>query len=67
MLRFTVGSLLLNRERFEEAIVEYRAGLVLVPQSPEAHNNLGGALAATGRTAEAISELEHALRLDPSW
>ena len=66
MLRFTVGSLLLKREKFEEAIEEYRAGLALAPDSPEAHNNLGGALAATGRTAEAISEFEHALRLDPT-
>ena len=56
---------MIKAERFEEAIVEIRAGLALAPDSAEAHNNLGGALAATGRTAEAIAEFEHALRLNP--
>ena len=44
----------------------FRAGLALMPESPQGHNNLGGALAASGRTAEAIAEFEQALRLDPN-
>ncbi len=61
-----LGSLLVEREQFREAIDAFRAGLALVPESPQGHNNLGGALAASGRTAEAIAEFEQALRLDPN-
>ena len=61
-----LGSLLVEREQFREAIDVFRAGLALVPDSPQGHNNLGGALAASGRTAEAIAEFEQALRLDPN-
>ena len=35
------------------------------PQAPEARGNLGAALAASGRTEEAIAEFEEALRLNP--
>jgi len=65
-LYFRVGSLLVEREQYREAIDAFRAGLALMPESPQGHNNLGGALAATGRTAEAIVEFEQALRLDPN-
>ena len=65
-LFFRAGSLLVEREQFREAIDVFRAGLALVPESPQGHNNLGGALAASGRTAEAIVEFEQALRLDPN-
>jgi Flp pilus assembly protein TadD len=47
-------------------LIEFRAGLALIPDSPEAHNNLGSALAASGRKEEAIAEFEHALRLNPN-
>ena len=66
VLYFRLGSLLVEREQFREAIDVFRAGLALVPESPQGHNNLGGALAASGRTAEAIVEFEQALRLDPN-
>ena len=65
MIHLTRGSLLVKRQRFEEAIDEFRAGVALIPNSAEAHNNLGGALAASGRTAEAIVQFEQALRLNP--
>ena len=55
-----------NVNSFEKPIDVFRAGLALVPESPQGHNNLGGALAASGRTAEAIAEFEQALRLDPN-
>ena len=66
VLYFRLGSLLVEREQFREAVDVVRAGLALVPESPQGHNNLGGALAASGRTAEAIVEFEQALRLDPN-
>jgi Flp pilus assembly protein TadD len=66
VLHFTLGTLLVERNRLQEAIDAFRAGLALVPESPQGHNNLGGALAASGRTVEATAEFEHALRLDPN-
>jgi Flp pilus assembly protein TadD len=36
------------------------------PNSSDAHNNLGAALALMGRISEAIEELKSALRLDPN-
>ena len=32
-----------------------------------AHNNLGGALSAIGKNAEAIDQFRQALRLDPNF
>jgi Tfp pilus assembly protein PilF len=60
---FHIGALLVERTDCEEAIEAFRAGLALMPESPQGHNNLGGALAASGRTAEATAEFEQALRL----
>jgi Tfp pilus assembly protein PilF len=37
------------------------------PDNPRAHQNLGAALDAAGRTGEAIAEYEAALRLDPNY
>jgi tetratricopeptide (TPR) repeat protein len=64
-LRFRMGTLLLQLNRFAEAAEELRAVVAVSPQAPEAHGNLGAALAASGRTEEAIPEFEEALRLKP--
>jgi hypothetical protein len=38
----------------------------LKPSFAMAHNTLGGALAAVGKTAEAIAQFELAIRYDPN-
>jgi tetratricopeptide (TPR) repeat protein len=38
-----------------------------MPQSPEAHNNLGIALGSQGRIDEAVAEFEAALRIKPDF
>ena len=43
-----------NQGRTEEALTEYRKSLAINPQYPDALNNMGHALAAQRRHAEAI-------------
>lgn len=50
-----------------DAIAEYRAAVRLEPSYPEAHFNLGSALAHSGGLEEAIAEYETALRLKPDY
>jgi Flp pilus assembly protein TadD len=50
-----------------EAIDSLRAALTWNPDSPEAHNNLGIALASSGRKADAVEEFRRALALDPEF
>jgi Flp pilus assembly protein TadD len=52
-------------QRFSEAAAEFRLALKLTPNSSEAHNNLGIALASQGRLEEAIGEFQLALKLQP--
>jgi len=49
----------------EGAIREYRAYLLVRPDSPDVRSNLGAALASTGRYAEAIVEYQAALKRLP--
>src|SRR6185312_10595305 len=50
----------------DEAVAHYREALRYDRTDPEAHDNLGLALAAEGRGAEAIAEFEAALRMNPA-
>ena len=60
-----VGVLLRTR-RFAEAIRELRSVLVRDPGNPTALQDLGRALAETGRLDDAVEAAERALSLDPS-
>jgi serine/threonine-protein kinase len=51
--------------RFEEAEVQYRAGLARDPSSVTGHHWLGANLLNRGRTDEALVELRLATQLDP--
>lgn len=53
--------------RLKDAIAEYQISLRLNPAYAEAHNNLGDALAAVGRTAEAATQFATALQLRPNY
>jgi tetratricopeptide (TPR) repeat protein len=52
--------------RPEEAVAHCRASLRLKPDDPDAHYNLGNALAAQGRKAEARDEFSKVLAANPS-
>lgn len=52
---------------FKDATDEFRAALQLMPDSAEAYNNLGIALASQGEIDEAIDQFQRALRLQPAF
>jgi tetratricopeptide (TPR) repeat protein len=51
----------------EQAITLYRGGLALCPDDEIAHYELGRVLAERGRYAEAESEFEAALKINPGF
>jgi len=61
-----LGLSLAKQGRLDRAIVHYRAGLAIDPESVEAHTNLGIALARLGRLAEALPHFERVCELDPA-
>ena len=66
-LHYDFGSFLLEIDRVDEAIVEFRAALKLSPRAVEAHNNLGVALGTKGEMSEAIDQFRAALAIDPNF
>jgi type IV pilus biogenesis/stability protein PilW len=50
--------------KLAQAEADYRHALLVRPNYPEAHNNLGQLLARTGRTTEALSEFDKALDIN---
>jgi len=64
--RVELGRVLLDLERYAEAITELRKALRLVPEEPEAHYRLGLALRATGDTEGARQALSRYRELTQS-
>jgi tetratricopeptide (TPR) repeat protein len=62
--RHALGRLLIEQEQMPAAIEHLRIAALQTP-APEIHNDLGIALAATGRLDEAIEQFSQALQLDP--
>jgi spermidine synthase len=65
--KYQRGTDLLVARHYPEAINALRSALIWNDKSAEAHNNLGIALASTGRTDEAIDQFRLALRIDPEF
>src|SRR5262249_4564033 len=65
--KYQKGTDLLVARQYPEAISEFRSALTWNDKSAEAHNNLGIALASTGRTEEAIDQFRLALASDPEF
>ena len=61
------GTDLLVARRYPDAVGQLREALTWNPDSAEAHNNLGIALASTGRMDEALTEFKQALAIDPEF
>jgi Flp pilus assembly protein TadD len=57
----------LEDQRFANAAARFEAALQVRPDWPEAHNNLGIALASQGRIAEALTHFERAVQLKPDF
>jgi spermidine synthase len=58
---------LLEQRDYTEAVDEFLAALQLMPESVEAHNNLGIALASQGKLEQAIDEFRRALAVQPDF
>jgi len=67
MAHSSLGVLLYNQGRIEEAMVQFRKAVQLVPNNCEELNNLGLALAAQGRFDEAIENYRKALQNNPNY
>ena len=55
----------LNRKEYDQAAASFREALQLQPESPDALDNLGKALEATGKDSEAIADFDKAIQLAP--
>jgi hypothetical protein len=62
-----LGTVMLSRLNPGGAMPVLQAAVKVDPQSAEAHNFLGSALASTGRTQEAIAQFRAALSLRPDY
>ena len=65
--KYQKGTDLLVARQYPEAITQLRSALIWNGESAQAHNNLGIALASTGRMGEAISQFRMALAIDPEF
>ena len=63
--RATLGSALLTHEDYDAARVQFTTLLAARPKDADALSNLGIALAALGRTAEATRAFRDAVAVDP--
>jgi tetratricopeptide (TPR) repeat protein len=67
LAQYSLGALLQQRGRPEEAAAYYRAALKSRPEDAMVHNSLGSALLETGKGPEALAEFQEALRLQPDY
>ena len=65
--KYQKGTDLLVARQYPDAINALRSALIWNDKSAEAHNNLGIALASTGRMQEAIDQFRLALASDPEF
>jgi tetratricopeptide (TPR) repeat protein len=63
----SLGTVLFQAGKVQEAIGHYEQTLRIDPDYAEAHYNLGNALARTDKIGEAIAHYEQALRLKPDY
>jgi hypothetical protein len=64
---FNLGAVMLSRLNAQGAVTALESAVSADPNRADAHNMLGLALQRVGRTAEALSEFEIALRIRPDY
>ena len=68
MAHDNLGTILLDKGRFSEAMAEFEAALRTEPDDPEAHNGRGVVLMQSpDRLADAMAEFEAAVRFRPGY
>jgi Flp pilus assembly protein TadD len=58
---------LIEAGRFADAAIAFRKAIAINPQSAEAFNNLGIALASQGQLPEAVAQFQQALAIRPGF
>jgi spermidine synthase len=66
-IRLEQGSVLLQSRHYAGAAAMLREAVDLMPDSAEAHNDLGVALASMGRVSEAMVQFQRAVSLEPDF
>jgi tetratricopeptide (TPR) repeat protein len=66
-IRHEQGAALIESRRFADAVTSLREAVELLPDSAEAHNDLGVTLASMGRVTEARPHFERAVALKPDF
>ena len=64
---FNLGTLLLSRKDYANAVRQFEESLRANPEQPMALNDLGVGLQSQGRLQEAREQFEHTLRLQPDY
>ncbi len=62
-----LGSVLMQHQEFDEALIHFQNAVQIYPNYPEANNNVGFSLARQGKSSEAITYYETALRFRPDF
>jgi tetratricopeptide (TPR) repeat protein len=63
---YNLGTVLKNKEMFEEASQEYKRAIAISPTSFDAHNNLGIVYRELGLLEEAVREFKKVIKLNPA-
>jgi spermidine synthase len=66
-IRYEQGADFLESRRYVDAEARLREAIDLMPDSAEAHNDLGVALASMGRVEEAAQHFQRAIQLEPGF
>ena len=56
----------LHKKEYDQAIASFREALQIQPEYPDALDNLGKALDATGKDAEAMADFDKAIKIAPN-
>ena len=60
-----LGSALMHKGRYDEAIVQFGQAIALNPIDPDVRNELAQALAQSGKLAESMKQFDMAIQLNP--
>ena len=64
---FDIATEMGDKAQYQQAVATWNQALRLSPDDAKAHNSLGVALSATGRTADAAAEYRKAMELEPDY
>lgn len=64
--RWRLGTLLYDRERYEQSLAEFRIAVALNPQHAYSYQMLGAALLRLERYSDALAAWQRAIELDPN-